>query len=224
MGIADWKTIAPVMFPMARVSLPWRTQMSELNFSGSSVAMGAITSASRISLTPRADARCCTAPTNRQAPPTMQASANRTWTLTIRSRGTVGLVAAAPPVEPVEPERRQVARVDLGVGLEVALDVPGVDREQGHRDQRLDERQLRRQEGRPDREGVGNDEGADVVDEDDRVDRHPGAGGPAPAPVQHARAGHEHRERREHERRPQDRPDAHRLRAVALPTRRTGSR
>ena len=64
-GIADWNTIAPVMLPIASVSLPCRTQISELNFSGSSVAMGAITSASRISLTPIDAARCSTAPTNR---------------------------------------------------------------------------------------------------------------------------------------------------------------
>ena len=52
-GIVDWKTIAPVMLPIASVSLPARTQMIELNFSGSSVAIGATTSASRTSSTPR---------------------------------------------------------------------------------------------------------------------------------------------------------------------------
>ena len=46
-GMVDWKTIAPVMLPIASVSLPWRTQMTELNFSGSSVAIGAMTRASR---------------------------------------------------------------------------------------------------------------------------------------------------------------------------------
>ena len=86
--MADWNTIAPVMLPIASVSLPWRTQMSELNFSGSSVAIGAITSASSSSLTPSAAASRSTAPTNRYAPPTMNARATMTWTLTIRSRGT----------------------------------------------------------------------------------------------------------------------------------------
>src|SRR5207247_11167595 len=42
-GIVDWNTIAPVMLPIASVSLLWRTQMIELNFSGSSVAIGAMT-------------------------------------------------------------------------------------------------------------------------------------------------------------------------------------
>ncbi len=51
-GMADWKTIAPVMFPMASVSLPWRTHSTLLNFSGSSVAIGAMTSDSSSSLTP----------------------------------------------------------------------------------------------------------------------------------------------------------------------------
>ena len=44
--IADWNTIAPVMLPIDSVSLFWRTQMTELNFSGSSVAIGAMTRAS----------------------------------------------------------------------------------------------------------------------------------------------------------------------------------
>ena len=64
-GIVDWKTIAPVMLPIASVSLPWRTQMIELNFSGSSVAIGAMTSASRTSSTPSVVARCSTASTKK---------------------------------------------------------------------------------------------------------------------------------------------------------------
>ncbi len=47
-GMVDWKTIAPVMLPIASVSLPCRTQMIELNFSGSSVAIGAMTRASSV--------------------------------------------------------------------------------------------------------------------------------------------------------------------------------
>src|SRR5258708_38232606 len=75
-GIVLWNTIAPVMLPMASVSLPWRTQITELNFSGSSVAMGATTSARSASSTPNECARCSTALTNTAAPTTMQASAN----------------------------------------------------------------------------------------------------------------------------------------------------
>jgi len=42
-GIRElWKTIAPVMLPRAKVSLPLLSQMMLLNFSGSSVATGAI--------------------------------------------------------------------------------------------------------------------------------------------------------------------------------------
>ena len=44
-GIAAWKTIAPVMLPRARVSLPRRIQITLLSFSGSSVAIGAMTRA-----------------------------------------------------------------------------------------------------------------------------------------------------------------------------------
>jgi hypothetical protein len=39
-GIMLWKTIAPVMFPIASVSLPLRTRMTLSSFSGSSVAIG----------------------------------------------------------------------------------------------------------------------------------------------------------------------------------------
>ena len=95
-GNADWNTIAPVMLPIASVSLPWRTQISELNFSGSSVAIGAITRASSSSLTPSVVASSSTAPTNSQAPPMMHASATMTWTLTIRRRGTSGSSRCAP--------------------------------------------------------------------------------------------------------------------------------
>ena len=45
-GIVDWKTIAPVMLPSARLSLPSLTQKKLFAFSGSSVASGASTSES----------------------------------------------------------------------------------------------------------------------------------------------------------------------------------
>src|SRR6188472_2406924 len=66
-GIVDWKTIAPVMLPIASVSLPWRTQMIELNFSGSSVAIGAMTSASSAGSTPSVVERWATASTKNTA-------------------------------------------------------------------------------------------------------------------------------------------------------------
>ncbi len=91
-GIVDWKTIAPVMLPIARVSLLARTQITELNFSGSSVAIGAMTSASRVLSTPSEVARCPTASTKKTAPSTIRPRAKITWTLTTRSRGTAGSV------------------------------------------------------------------------------------------------------------------------------------
>ena len=79
-GIVNWKTIAPVMLPIDRVSLFTRTQMIELNFSGSSVAIGATTSASSSSSMPRAEATCSTPSTKKIAPATMQPRATATWT------------------------------------------------------------------------------------------------------------------------------------------------
>ena len=78
-GIADWKTIAPVMLPIASVSLRWPIQMIELNFSGSSVAIGAMTSARSASSTPRSAAMVPTAPTNAYAPTMMKVRAIATW-------------------------------------------------------------------------------------------------------------------------------------------------
>ena len=49
-GMQLWNTIAPIMFPSASVSLPWLTHRTLFSFSGSSVAIGAITSASSVAL------------------------------------------------------------------------------------------------------------------------------------------------------------------------------
>ncbi len=43
-GIVDWNTMAPEIFARARVSFPLMVQVIELNFSGSSVATGAMRS------------------------------------------------------------------------------------------------------------------------------------------------------------------------------------
>src|SRR3954469_15188264 len=66
-GMHDWKTIAPVMLPIASVSLPPRTQMIELNFSGSSVAIGAMTNARSVLSTLNCVAMCSTAFTKKTA-------------------------------------------------------------------------------------------------------------------------------------------------------------
>ena len=47
-GSSLWNTIAPVMLPIARVSLPRLTHRTLLSFSGSSVAIGAMTRASSV--------------------------------------------------------------------------------------------------------------------------------------------------------------------------------
>src|SRR5918995_742215 len=67
-GTVLWKTIAPVTLPRARVSLPSLIQMTELSFSGSSVASGARTSATRPTGRPATCAPRSTASTNNSAP------------------------------------------------------------------------------------------------------------------------------------------------------------
>ena len=206
-GIVDWKTIAPVMLPIARVSLSWRTQMIELNFSGSSVAIGAMTSARMAGSTLSCVARSVTASTKNAAPTMMKPSAVMTCTLTTRRRGTPGSVAMGRPVDPMEPQRRELRRMLGRLLLEVAADVPGVDRDQDCGHDPLEPDRVERQEGSPDRQGIGDPEVAHVVGEDARVDQHRvAARAPAGSP-QDRDPGHEHGQRREHERGAQDRAD-----------------
>ena len=129
-GIADWKTIAPVMLPIARVSLPWRTQMTELNFSGSSVAIGAMTSASSTSSTPSVVGEVLDRVDEEDRADDDQAEGHEDLEVhDPQARARPGR-RDARPVEPVEAQRREVLGIDVRVGLEVALDVPPVDAEQ----------------------------------------------------------------------------------------------
>ncbi len=173
-GIADWNTIAPVMLPIARVSLPWRTQISELNFSGSSVAIGAITSASSSSLTPSgrrdpvhgAHEQVRAADDARRGQPA-------TWRSTIRSRG-----ATRSRRRPGSRRRKRSGARSSPPSSASASRCPftyhAYIAEQ--RDRHDDPRpaQLRRQERRADRERVGDHEVADVVDQDHGVEDHAG--------------------------------------------------
>ena len=74
---------------------------------------------------------------------------------------------------------------------------------------------LERQERRSNRDRIADREIADVVEERGRVDAHVLAGRAPAAECEDAHPGHEHRQRREHERRPEDRPDADRVRGLA---------
>ena len=102
-----------------------------------------------------------------------------TWTLTTRSRGSCGSRGQPTGIEAVEAERREVLGVDVRLGLEVALHVPGVDPDQDDRHDPLQPDRLEGQERGPDRDRVGDHEVADVVAEDLGVDRHHVTGRPA---------------------------------------------
>jgi hypothetical protein len=83
-----WKTIAPVMFPIASVSFPVRTHSTLLNFSGSSVAIGAMISDRIVGSRPTTSDIRWTAPTKTCAPRMISASATSTWLTMIRIRGS----------------------------------------------------------------------------------------------------------------------------------------
>ena len=182
--------------------------MIELNFSGSSVAIGAMTRASSVLSTLSCVAMWSTASTKKIAPRTIRPRATTTCRLTTRSRGTLGSTRCAFAIEAMETERSEVLGVDVWIGLEVALDVPGIDPDQddGHEPLQLD--RLDRQERGADGQPVGDREVAHVMGQDAGVDLHHVAGGSSTSLVEDGDAGHEHGERREHERRPQDRADA----------------
>src|SRR6266508_2726309 len=86
-GMHDWNTIAPLMFPMASVSLRCRTQITLLNFSGSSVASGATISESTRGARPNVVARPWILSTNSCAPTTIATSATKTCTTMLRVSG-----------------------------------------------------------------------------------------------------------------------------------------
>ena len=133
----------------------------------------------------------------------------------MRRRGVCRVGAVSAGVEPMEAQRREVLEVDLGVRHEMAPHVPGVDRDQPDSHDPLQPHRLERQERRPDRDRIGNREVADVVQERGRVDPHVLAGRAPPAEGEDAHPRHEHRQRRQHERRPEDGPDADRVRGLA---------
>jgi hypothetical protein len=64
-GTVDWKTMAPVMLPSARLSFPSRTQKKLFAFSGSSVARGARTKERTSASTPIDSATSSSSWTNR---------------------------------------------------------------------------------------------------------------------------------------------------------------
>ena len=86
----------------------------------------------------------------------MQAERGDDLEFTTRSRGDRRVVAVGAAIEAVEAQRREVLGVDVGVGLEVALDVPGVDPEQDDGHDPLEPDRLERQERGADGERVGD--------------------------------------------------------------------
>ncbi len=70
-----WNTIAPVMLPSASVSLRWRIQSTELNFSGSSVAIGVMSSETTSGAAPSVALSVSTSRTKISAPTMIPASA-----------------------------------------------------------------------------------------------------------------------------------------------------
>ena len=168
-------------------------------------------------------ARCSTASTKKTAPSDDQREGHEDLEVDDPQPrdGRVGPMGAA--VEPVEAQRREVLRVDVRVRLEVALDVPGVDAEQDDRHDPLEPDRLERQEGGTDGDGVGDREVAHVVGRGRAVStRIASPVGRRRAATQDRDAGHEHGQRREHERRAEDRPDPDLVRTTRRS--RTGSR
>ena len=150
--------------------------MTELNFSGSSVAIGAMTSARSTRSTPNSCGQVLDRVDEEDRPEDDQPERGEDLEVDDPQPRHGRVDPMRGTVEPVEPERREVLGVDVGIGLEVALDVPGVDPDQDDGHDPLQPDRLERQEGRADRERVGDREVAHVVGEDLRVDRHRVAG------------------------------------------------
>ncbi len=188
--------------------------MIELNFSGSSVAIGAMTRASSAWIDPERGREVADRVHEEDGADDDQGERREDLQVDDPQARHGRVVAMGATVDPVEAQRREVRGVDVGVGLEVALDVPGVDADQADRHDPLEPDRLERQEGRPDGDGVRDREVTHVVREDLRVDAHGVTGRAMPGRPQDGDAGHEHGEGREHERRAEDGPDADRVRRL----------
>ena len=182
--------------------------MIELNFSGSSVAIGAMTSARSTRIDVELVGQVLDRVHEEDRPEDDQAERREHLEVDHPEPRHGRVDPMRGTVQPVEPQRGEILRVDVGIGLEVALDVPGIDPDQDHGHDPLEPDRLERQEGRSDGQRVGDGEVADVVGEDLRVDLHRVAGRPVARGPQHRDAGDEHGQRGEHERRPEDGPDA----------------
>ncbi len=83
-----------------------------------------------------------------------------------------GFTPVRASVDAMEPEWREFLGVHLSLRLEVPLDVPGVDPDEPDSDDPLEPDRLERQECCPDGECVGDAEVAHVVGKDARIDPH----------------------------------------------------
>ena len=208
-GKQAWKTIAPEMLPMASVSLPCRTQRMLLSFSGSSVAIGAMTRASNVALTPEAvrDGRDCVdeddgaADDEPQGEDDLQGHHAQSWD------DRIGSMRSA--IQTVEAQRGEVAAVPgLRFGREMGPDVDAVQDEEDDRGGRAGPGPLERREGDGDGQAVGHQEVAHVLADDVGLDVHAVASPPTGPVGKDGATGHEHGQGCEHERCAQDGPDA----------------
>ena len=115
------------MLPIASVSLPWRTQITELNFSGSSVAIGAMTRATMIGAIPRELRQVLDGVDEEERPDDDQAEGGQDLDVDDAETRHDALAVRRGRIDAVEAERREIVEVDARVVLEVALDVPAVD-------------------------------------------------------------------------------------------------
>ena len=120
--MALWKTIAPVMLPIARVSLPWRTQMHAVELlgqlgrdRGDDQGQQGLVEAERLGqVRHRADEQVRAADDAGEGEHDLEPDDPQAR--------RVGMCRAAD-VEPVEPERREVGVAVACLGLEVLADV-----------------------------------------------------------------------------------------------------
>ena len=188
-GIVLWKTIAPVMFPMASVSLLWRTQMHAVELLGElGRDRGHDQREQHLGDARASVASRSTAPTKTIAPSMIRPSDASTWNDTIRRRGAGCRSSSRRRRAVAGAAARGRPATALLLGLEVLADVPRVDQQQhgGGDPARPDD--VRRHEGDADRERVRDGEIAHVVGEYARGDRHHAAAGAPPATGDHSDA------------------------------------
>ncbi len=125
------------------------------------------------------------------------------------------VAAVGAHIHAMKPEGSEVGNIHVRIPLEVRFHVPRIDAEEQKGHHPLEPDRLQRQERGSDGDAVGDGEVAHVMREQTGVDLHRVTRRSPPGHDEDGHPGHEHGQGGQHERCPEDGPDADLLRGLA---------